>query len=119
MEASTHLGMVKSEMYDGKWERFFVRRPARLMAVSAGLVGITTRSCEVIDISRGGASLTVSTTIGLPTHYYLEITGLTARIGCAEVHRRHGRVVVNFILPLPEKILHRVVRAEFLLGEKL
>ena len=119
MEASTHLCMVKSEMYDGKWERFFVRRPARLMAVSPGLVGITTRSCEVIDISRGGASLTVSTTIGLPTHYYLQIIGLSSRIGCAEIHRRHGRVAVKFIMPLSEQILHRVVRAEFLLGEKL
>jgi hypothetical protein len=118
MDVSTHLGMIKSEMYDGAWERFYVRRPARLIAVSPGLVGLTTRSCEVIDISRGGASLTVNTTIGLPTHYYLEITGLTARIGCAEVHRRHGRVAVKFIMPLPEKTLHRVVRAEFLLGGK-
>ena len=118
MQSATHLGMVGSEMYDREWERFLVRRPGRLVAVSTGLAGSTSRSCEVIDISRGGAALTVTTTIGLPSHYYLEIVGLEFRIGCAEVSRENGRISVKFITPLPDSTLHKVLRADFLIGIK-
>lgn len=113
----THLATVQSEMYERKWERYQVRRPARVMAVSPALSGITVRSCEVIDISRGGAAIEVNTTIGLGLHYYMEVLGLVDRIGCAEVYRHGGRVGVKFIMPISEALLHRIVRADFIMGE--
>ncbi|MGV8935937.1 MAG: PilZ domain-containing protein [Allorhizobium sp.] len=115
----THLATVQSEMYERKWERFQVRRPARLMSVSAALTGITIRSCEVIDISRGGAAIEINTTIGLGLHYYIEVLGLVDRIGCAEVYRYGGRVGVKFIMPITESLLHRIVRADFMMGEDI
>ncbi|QLF69922.1 PilZ domain-containing protein [Peteryoungia desertarenae] len=119
MENATHLAGVSSEMYERKWERFYVRRPARIMAVNPGLSGITMRSCEVLDISQGGAGLEITTTIGLSKHYYLQIIGLADRIGCAEAYRNGNRVGVRFIAPIPEAMLHRIVRADFMLGDNL
>lgn len=119
MENATHLASVKSEMYERKWERFYVRRPARVMAVSPGLSGITMRSCEVTDISQGGAGLELNTTMGLSKHYYLQIIGLADRIGCAEAYRNGNRVGVRFIAPIPEAMLHRIVRADFIIGDNL
>ncbi|WP_200844361.1 PilZ domain-containing protein [Rhizobium sp. 18065] len=119
MENATHLATVKSEMYERKWERFYVQRPAKVMAVSPGLSGITIRSCEVVDISQGGAALVMTTTIGLSSHYYLQVVGLADRIGCAEAYRNGNRVGVKFIRPIPEAMLHRIVRADFMLGEKM
>ncbi|MGL3606555.1 PilZ domain-containing protein [Rhizobium sp. G187] len=119
MENSTHLAGVTSEMYERKWERFYVRRPAKVMAVNPGLTGITIRSCQVVDISRGGAAIEVTTAMGLSSHYYLQIIGLAARIGCAEVYRSANRVGVKFIAPISEALLHQIVRADFMLGEKL
>lgn len=113
----THLATVSSEMYERKWERFFVRRPARIMAVSPCLSGITIRSGEILDISRGGAGLDMTTTIGLGEHYYLEAIGLARRIGCAEVYRNGSRVGVKFIAPIPEDLLHQIVRADFIMGD--
>ena len=116
MLRATHLAAVKSEVYERQWERFHVQRPARLVAVKPCLTGISMRSAEVIDISQGGASFIVGTTIGLPLHYYLNILGLTYRIGCAEVHRRDNRCNVRFINLLPLDTLHLVVRADFMMG---
>lgn len=117
MENATHLAGVSSEMYERKWERFYVRRPARIMAVSPGLSGITMRSCEVVDISRGGAAIELTTTLGLSKHYYLQIVGLADRIGCAEAYRYGNRVGVKFIAAIPEAMLHRIVRADFMIGD--
>ncbi len=119
MLGATHLASVRSEMYERKWERFYVRRPARIMAVSPGLSGITMRSCEVVDISQGGAAMEITTTIGLSAHYYLQILGLADRIGCAEVYRNGNRVGVKFISIIPEALLHTIVRADFMMGEKI
>lgn len=119
MQDATHLAAVSSEMYERKWERFYVRRPARIMAVSPGLSGITMRSCEVVDISQGGAAIEITTTIGLSSHYYLQVIGLADRIGCAEAYRNGNRVGVKFICPIPEHVLHSIVRADFMMGEKV
>lgn len=119
MLGATHLASVRSEMYERKFERFYVRRPARIMAVSPGLSGITMRSCEVVDISQGGAALEITTTIGLSAHYYLQVLGLADRIGCAEVYRSGSRVGVKFIAIIPEPLLHTIVRADFMMGEKI
>ncbi|MDR7026924.1 hypothetical protein J2X08_002543 [Rhizobium rosettiformans] len=119
MENATHLAGVRSEMYERKWERFYVRRPAKVMSVRPGLTGITIRSCEVVDISQGGAALELTTAIGLSSHYYLQIVGLADRIGCAEAYRNGNRVGVKFIAPISEHMLHRIVRADFLLGDEI
>ncbi len=119
MQDGTHLAAVSSEMYERKWERFYVRRPARIMAVSPGLSGITMRSGDVVDISQGGAALEITTTIGLSSHYYIQVIGLADRIGCAEVYRNGSRVGVKFICPIPEHVLHAIVRADFIMGEKV
>lgn len=119
MDKGTHLAAVTSEMYERQWERFYVRRPARLTAVSPGLAALTVRSCQIVDISRGGAGLEIDLTSGLPQHYYLEIIGLAKRIGCAEVYRNGHRAGVKFIATLPEHILRDVVRADFMMGDAL
>lgn len=116
---STHLASVNSAMYEHKWERFMVRRPARIWAVSPCMSRITIRSCDILDISRGGAGLDMTTTIGLSEHYYLEVIGLERRIGCAEIHRKGSRVGVKFIAPIGEDMLHRIVRADFLMGDDI
>jgi hypothetical protein len=74
------------------------------------------RSAEIIDISQGGATIIVSTTAGLPKHYYLNILGLAYRIGCAEVYRHNERVGVRFINLIEPDVLRRVVRADFMIG---
>ncbi|WP_114361901.1 PilZ domain-containing protein [Ciceribacter lividus] len=119
MLRATHLAKVQSEMYERRWERFYVKRPARIVAVNRGLSGITMRHCEIVDISQGGAGIHVSTTIGLPEHYYLQVPGISERIGCAEVYRNGSRIGVRFIMALPENMLHRIVRADFMIGEKM
>ncbi|MDK4703221.1 PilZ domain-containing protein [Rhizobium sp. CNPSo 4062] len=116
MLRATHLAKVKSEVYERSWERFYVQRPARLVAVRPCLTGISVRSAEITDISRGGASFTVATTVGLPTHYYLNILGLAYRIACAEVSRIDNRVHVRFINLIEPETLRRVVRADFMIG---
>ncbi|TCL76240.1 PilZ domain-containing protein [Rhizobium sp. BK251] len=113
---ATHLATVKSEVYDRRWERFFVRRPARIIAVRPCLNGLSMRSCEIVDISQGGAAFTVATTIGMPLHYYLNILGLAYRIGCAEVYRNDSRVGVKFINLIDPETLRRIVRADFMIG---
>ncbi|MDM9629132.1 PilZ domain-containing protein [Rhizobium sp. S152] len=116
MLRATHLATVKSEVYEARWEQFNVRRPARIVAVRPCLTGISIRSAEIIDISRGGASFIVSSAAGLPKHYYLNILGLAHRIGCAEVYRNNERINVRFINTLEPEVLRRVVRADFMAG---
>ena len=116
MLRATHLAKVKSEVYERSWERFYVQRPARLVAVRPCLTGISVRSAEIIDISRGGASFVVGTTVGLPSPYYLNILGLAYRIACAEVSRIDNRVYVRFINLIEPETLRRVVRADFMIG---
>ncbi len=116
MLRATHLATVKSEVYETRWEQFHVRRPARIVAVRPCLTGISIRSAEIVDISRGGASFIVSSTAGLPKHYYLNILGLAHRIGCAEVYRNNERINVRFINTLEPEVLRRVVRADFMAG---
>ncbi|HBF30564.1 PilZ domain-containing protein [Rhizobium sp.] len=119
MSAGTHLSAAASEMYERRWDRFQVKRPARVMAVRPGLSGTITRSATVLDISRGGAGLDIDTAVGLGTHYYLEILGLGTRIGCAEAFRNGRRAGVKFILPISEVLLQRVIRADFMMGNNL
>lgn len=116
MLRATHLATVKSAVYDLRWEEFNVKRPARILAVRPCLTGISMRSAEIIDISQGGATIIVSTTAGLPKHYYLNILGLAYRIGCAEVYRHNERVGVRFINLIEPDVLRRVVRADFMIG---
>ncbi|MGG7518568.1 PilZ domain-containing protein [Allorhizobium undicola] len=116
MQPGTHLGTVTSEMYERRWERYQVRRPARIMAVRPGLSGITMRSATVLDISRGGAGLEMDTGVGLAEHYYLEILGLATRIGCAEAYRNGNRAGVKFIMPISEQLLQKIIRTDFVMG---
>jgi hypothetical protein len=116
MLRATHLATVRSEIYDLRWEQFNVRRPARIVAVRPCLTGMSVRSAEIIDISRGGATFIVSSTAGLPKHYYLNILGLAYRIGCAEVSRMNERISVRFINTMDPEIFRRVVRADFMAG---
>lgn len=116
MLRSTHLAAVQSEVYERSYERFKVQRPSRLIAVKPCLTGISLRSAEVIDISRGGATLLVGSTAGLPLHYYLNILGLNHRIACAEVSRMGDRVGVRFINTLSPDTLRRVIRTDFMIN---
>jgi hypothetical protein len=97
-----------------RWERFSINKPGSLLAINPGLSGMTSRSCQVVDISRGGAGLQVNTTIGLPDHYYLSFLGAEERIGCAEVYRNGLRIGVRFIKPLAEHALSEIIRNDFL-----
>ena len=58
-----------------------------------------------------------TSTAGLTEHYYLEVIGLARRIGCAEIYRNGTRVGVKFIATIPDDLLHRIVRADFLAGD--
>ena len=103
-------------LYERKWERFAVNRQGMLMTVGFDLAAPKMRSCKLIDISQGGASFTVSTTIGLPLHYYLSIVGVASRIGCAEVYRNDSRIGVQFIKEIDEELLHTIVRSDYFTG---
>jgi hypothetical protein len=116
MLRATHLAKVKSEVYERQYERFYVQRPARLVAVRPCLTGVSMRSAEIIDISQGGATFLVGTTVGLPQHYYLNILGLAYRIACAEMRRDNNRVAVRFINLLTPETLRLVVRADFMIN---
>ncbi len=116
MLRATHLATVKSAVYETRWEKFNVRRPARIVAVRPCLTGISVRSAEIVDISQGGATFVVSSTAGLPKHYYLNILGLAYRIGCAETYRNNERIGVRFIYTIEPDVLRRVLRADFMIG---
>lgn len=103
-------------LYERKWERFAVNRQGMLMTVGFDLAAPKMRSCKLVDISRGGASFTVNTTIGLPLHYYLSIVGVASRIGCAEVYRNDSRIGVQFIKEIDEELLHTIVRSDYFTG---
>ena len=103
-------------LYERKWERFAVNRQGMLMTVGFDLAAPKMRSCKLIDISRGGASFFVTTTIGLPLHYYLSIVGVASRIGCAEVYRNDSRIGVQFIKEIDEELLHTIVRSDYFTG---
>lgn len=118
-DTSSHLATTTSEMYERRWERFYVRRPARLISVKPALSGISIRSGQIVDISLGGAAIEVTSTTGLGSHYYVQIVGLGARIGAAEVYRNGNRIGVKFIAPISHALLHQIVRADFLLGEQI
>ncbi|MGB3874714.1 MAG: PilZ domain-containing protein [Shinella zoogloeoides] len=103
-------------LYERKWERFAVNRQGMLMTVGFDLAAPKLRSCKLIDISQGGASFVVSTTIGLPLHYYLSVVGVASRIGCAEVYRNDSRIGVQFIKEIDEELLHTIVRSDYFTG---
>mgnify|MGYP001616486188 CR=1 FL=1 len=103
-------------LYERKWERFNVNRQGMLMTVGFDLAAPKMRTCKLVDISMGGASFTVNTTIGLPLHYYLSIVGVTSRIGCAEVYRNDNRIGVQFIKEIDEELLHTIVRSDYFTG---
>lgn len=103
-------------LYERKWERFAVNRQGMLITVGLDLTAPKMRSCKLIDISLGGASFTVTTTIGLPLHYYLSIVGVASRIGCAEVYRNDHRIGVQFIKEIDEELLHTIVRSDYFTG---
>ena len=119
MQNSTMYSVVRSVLYEQRFERFVVGQAATLMAVRPALGGVSTRTCKMLEISRGGASFVVNTTIGLPQHYYLTIVGTKRRIGCAEVYRRDNKIQVHFIKPIDEQFLHQIVRHEFFTGADL
>ncbi|WP_421867893.1 PilZ domain-containing protein [Pararhizobium sp.] len=116
MQNSTMYSVVSSKLYEQRFERFVIGQAGTLMSVKPGLGGVSTRTCRMTEISRGGASFVVNTTIGLPQHYYLTIVGSKKRIGCAEVYRRDNRIQVHFIKPIDEVFLHQIVRHEFFTG---
>lgn len=116
-QQSTMYAVVRSKLYEERFERFRVGQAGTLMSVRPGLAGVSTRVCRMLEISRGGACFSVNTTIGLPLHYYLVIVGIKKRIGCAELFRKDNRVEVHFIKPIDEQLLHEIVRHEFFTGE--
>ena len=101
-------------LYERKWERFRVNRQGMLLSVGFDLALPKVRTCQLIDISQGGASLSVNTTIG--PHYYLTVVGVMARVGCAEVYRNDHRIGVQFIKEIDEELLHEIVRADYFTG---
>jgi hypothetical protein len=88
-----------------------IRHPAQLISVRPGLVGLSTRSCEIRSLTADQAWIAVLTTIGLPMHYYVEIEGIHRRIGCAELHRRPDRVCVRFLSSLSSRDLATIAAA--------
>lgn len=113
MTQQSVLSFVPSETYERRWERFNVQHSATLLAVMPQLAGLTARPCRMIDISSGGASFSVNTTIGLPLHYYLTFEGTERRIGCAEVYRQDHRIGVKFIKPIDQTFLHEIITLRF------
>lgn len=103
-------------LYERKWERFKVNRQGMLLSVGMDLAVPKTRTCQLMDISQGGASFSVNTTIGLGTHYYLSVVGVMAKVGCAEVYRNGHRIGVQFIKEIDAELLHEIVRADFFTG---
>jgi hypothetical protein len=95
-----------------QWERYAVQIAAQLISIEPSLRGLSIRSCTVMDISIGGASIFLTTTMGLPDHYYLVLAGLATRIGCAEAYRNGNRVGVKFIKLLDPDVLTSLLRKD-------
>lgn len=112
---NTASGSIHSDfgMQGRQWERFAISRVGRIISVGANLSGLSYRTCELIDISRGGAAMKLDNTIGMPDHYYLMLLGTDLRIGCAEVYRQECRVGVRFIKTLDQEFLSMIVRGDF------
>lgn len=88
-----------------------VRLPARLLCIRPGLAGLHGRSCEIRSLSSREAWITMLTTLGLLSHYYLEIQGIERRLGCAEWYRRPDGVCVRFLSPLHEWEIEQINKA--------
>ena len=116
MEKSTYLSRVKSDVYERQFERFQVSREAHLITIDDRLSGMSQRAATLVDISIGGAGLSVSLIHGLPKHYYLKIVGIPNRIGCAEAFREGNRVGVKFIAHLDEELVRSIIRTDFRSG---
>ncbi|MCK3775426.1 PilZ domain-containing protein [Ensifer sesbaniae] len=113
----TMYSCVPSPFYERRYERFSVAHAGTVTSVRPGLGGVSVRPCRMIDISRGGASFAVDTTIGLSQHYYLHIIGTPLRIGCAEVYRNGERIGVQFIKPIEQTLLREIIRQDFFTGQ--
>ncbi|MDX3927379.1 MAG: PilZ domain-containing protein [Shinella sp.] len=103
-------------LYERRWERFKLNRQGMLWTVGLDLAFPKVRPCQLLEISLGGASFSVNTTIGLPLHYYLSVVGVASRVGCAEVHRADHRISVQFIKEIDEELLHAIVRSDYFTG---
>jgi hypothetical protein len=111
MSSSIHL---QQGIEARQWERFIINKPGTITMINPGLSGMNSRQCHVVDISKGGAGMTVYHTLGLNDHYYLTFLGSKVRIGCAEVYRSGQRVGVRFIKPMPDALLSAIIRNDFL-----
>jgi hypothetical protein len=106
-----HLSAANTESNQRRWERFILNKPATLVSVNSGLHGVSSRNCQVTDISIGGAGIQVITTIGLPDHYYLCFLSMEERLGVAEVYRNGTKIGLRFIKLLDEQFLNRILRS--------
>lgn len=106
-----HLSAANTDSNQRRWERFILNKPATLVSVNNGLHGVSSRNCQVTDISIGGAGIQVITTIGLPDHYYLCFLGMEERLGVAEAYRNGTKIGLRFIKLLDEQFLNRILRS--------
>ncbi|MCF3642734.1 PilZ domain-containing protein [Rhizobium sp. TRM95111] len=103
-------------LYERRWERYKLNRQGMLLTVNLDLAVPKTRPCRLTEISLGNATFTVNTAIGLPSHYYLSVVGIAARIGCAEIYRNNEFISVQFIKEIDQELLHSIVRSDYFTG---
>ena len=118
MQNSTMYSVVRSKLYEERFERFTIGQAGTLMAVGRRSAAFRPAPARCWKFHAAAPAFIVNTTIGLPQHYYLTIVGTKKRIGCAEIYRSDNRIQVHFIKPIDEEFLHEIVRYEFFTGHE-
>ncbi|WP_082478235.1 MULTISPECIES: hypothetical protein [unclassified Rhizobium] len=108
----TYLSREESFMYDR--EAYFpleeTHNEARIEYTENGMLNLTSRRCELLQISKSSAVIGITTQFRLPQNFYLDITGARiGMIGCL-VRRVHANNILEarFLRLISDRDLNKI-----------
>jgi hypothetical protein len=105
----TYLSREESFMYDreANFPMEETRNEARIEYTENGMLNLSSRRCELLQVSKSSAVIGIATQFKLPQNFYLDIP--SARIGCI-VKRIHANNLLEarFLRLMSERDLNRI-----------
>lgn len=112
MTASPYLSREESFMYDREpgFEMVPTMNAARIEYTEKGLMHMASRRCDLIQISRSSAILSLLTQYKLPEECYLDLPDARIRkVGCKVMKiNPNNTILVRFLRILNDKELNRI-----------
>jgi hypothetical protein len=107
-----YLRREESYMYDRE-PRFPAHRTmnaARIEYTENGISHVASRRCDMIQVSKHGALLSILTQYHLPTEFYLDLPDAKiSKVGCKLVEvKANNTIEVRFLRGLTEKEMNRI-----------